>query len=1015
MKTIPLPLYANSFNCRKTVRNFFWVYLIVLMSCIPRTGWCQTPTPIACGQTITNGISTASGNDQYVYSGVAGQNLLLSFVGYGDCTFYGNNAQLDLYSPGGQKITSLTHCGVRSTNLTLAASGDYTILVHDANYGAKTASYSLSIQSFTGGGCGGTAIACGQTVTNSIPSATKADAYGFEGVAGQNLAVSFAGYGDCTFYGNNAQMDFYDPTGHKITTLKHCGVRSTNLTLTASGTYTLLVHDANYGATTTKYSLSLQSFTDGGCEGRFISCGQTVTNSIQFPSTTDGYGYQGGAGQNILLSFVGYGDCTFYGNNAQMDFYDPIGKRIATLNHCGVRSTNLTLLATGAYTILVHDARYGAATSSYGITLTVFGGCSADTTTVLASSANPAPFGQPVTFTAAVSAKPPGSGTPTGTVQFQINGQNFGVAVPLTGGIASSSSTTLSPATYTVTATYSGDGHFNGSSDTLTQMVARASTSTTLVSSAPSSVFGQPVTFKATMTTTSPAFLSMTGTVQFQIDGQNWGTAIPLSADKAASLQTGSLSIGAHTVMAVYSGEFDFEGSSNLISQTVGKAATTMDIASSVNPSFVGQTITLTATVAAVAPGAGTPSGTVQFAIDGSGSGPTAQLTSVGTASITDAGLPEGTHVITANYLGDGNFAASTGNLQPAQSVVGMGTPVTLTMVPNGGSYSNSVLVTLSSPTPGAVIRYTTDGSAPTSSSPVYAFSLRLTKSATINAQASAPGYSDSAILSASFTITHPALPDLNGDGIPDLILQDTNGDLRVWFMSPNGTAVSTGSFLNPSGTGDPAWRLVDCGDFTGSGNPDLLFQHKEGSLAVWKMEGTNMISSDFLNPANHGVSDWKAIATADFDNDGESDILFQSSTGDLVVWFMDDLNLSHAVPLNPKNPGLGWKAVGAGDFNGDGNTDILFQSTDGSLAVWFLTNQTDLLLPVLLNPSTPGDPNWTVAGVTDLNGDGKPDLLFQHQVSGDLAVWYMDGTSLSHASLLTPSNPGSTWNLRAP
>ena len=44
----------------------------------------------------------------------------------------------------------------------------------------------------------------------------------------------------------------------------------------------------------------------------------------------------------------------------------------------------------------------------------------------ITSPANPSVYGQSVTFTATVAANPPGSGTPTGTVQFQIDGTNFG-------------------------------------------------------------------------------------------------------------------------------------------------------------------------------------------------------------------------------------------------------------------------------------------------------------------------------------------------------------------------------------------------------------------------------------------------------------------------------------------------------------------------------------------------------------------------------------------------------------
>ena len=68
----------------------------------------------------------------------------------------------------------------------------------------------------------------------------------------------------------------------------------------------------------------------------------------------------------------------------------------------------------------------------------------------------------------------PGTGTPIGTVQFKTNGVNFGSAVALSGGSASSAAiSSLAVGSYTVTADYSGDGSFNTSSATLSPAARR--------------------------------------------------------------------------------------------------------------------------------------------------------------------------------------------------------------------------------------------------------------------------------------------------------------------------------------------------------------------------------------------------------------------------------------------------------------------------------------------------------------------------------------------------------------
>ena len=83
----------------------------------------------------------------------------------------------------------------------------------------------------------------------------------------------------------------------------------------------------------------------------------------------------------------------------------------------------------------------------------------ADTTTAVNSSANPSVQGQPVTFTATVSPS-----AATGTVQFKIDGSDFGSPAVLSGGTATSGSiSTLSKGNHTVEAVYSGDVNYKGS------------------------------------------------------------------------------------------------------------------------------------------------------------------------------------------------------------------------------------------------------------------------------------------------------------------------------------------------------------------------------------------------------------------------------------------------------------------------------------------------------------------------------------------------------------------------
>ncbi len=186
-------------------------------------------------------------------------------------------------------------------------------------------------------------------------------------------------------------------------------------------------------------------------------------------------------------------------------------------------------------------------------------------TTLILTQVSPtgsATFGQAVMVTATVKAT---SGTPTGTVQFAVNGVNTGTAVALTNGAASITLTGLASGTNTVTATYSGDNTFASSTGTaLSVVVVPATTTTTLASSIAASTPvppGTSVTLTAaigsTITTPKP-----TGTVTFTTGTTVLGTAA-LSPTGIATLTSATLPTGTYTIVATYSGDTGFAGSTS--------------------------------------------------------------------------------------------------------------------------------------------------------------------------------------------------------------------------------------------------------------------------------------------------------------------------------------------------------------------------------------------------------------------------------------------------------------------
>ncbi len=327
----------------------------------------------------------------------------------------------------------------------------------------------------------------------------------------------------------------------------------------------------------------------------------------------------------------------------------------------------------------------------------------ANTTTISSDTPDPSSVNQAVVVTVQVNAVAPGAGTRTGTVTVSSAGIPSCNATISASGAGSCSLTFTSSGTKTITAVYGGDANFNTSSaPTASHVVnvALQNTTTTITSRTPTaSVVGQSVTVNynvAPATSGTP-----TGTVVVSAGSSSCsGSVNGLGNGSCALVPT---SPGTKSITAVYGGSATFNGSTSAaVSHVVSKANTTTSItADTPDPSALSQAVLVTVQVSAVAPGAGTRTGTVTVSSAGIPScNATINASGVGSCSLTFTSI--GTKTITANYAGDVNFngSASAGashevtnklnttvqavSFTPVQSRVGEAVAIAFKVTPQG-------------------------------------------------------------------------------------------------------------------------------------------------------------------------------------------------------------------------------------------------------------------------------------------------------------------------------------------
>jgi hypothetical protein len=252
------------------------------------------------------------------------------------------------------------------------------------------------------------------------------------------------------------------------------------------------------------------------------------------------------------------------------------------------------------------------------------------------------------------------------------------------------------------------------------------------------------------------------------------------------------------------------------------------------------------------------------------------------------------------------------------------------------------------------------------------------------------------------------SVPNSSADHNWELIWQNQNtGQVVGWHMA--GTTYVSSALIGTA----PGWNVRVAADIDGDSQTDLILQNPTtGELTAWLLTGDTLRESRRLTPDRVNDPNWLLVCAADLNADGKIDLIFHhQQTGVLAAWLMNGTTLSSGVPVTPAIVNPVWRVIAAVDVNGDGKPDLVWRNAQTQAVTAWLMNGTQMTAPALFTVNAPSDLKWQAVATGDINQDGSADLIWQH-ADGFVATWLMSGKTFIGAALLTPGRVNEGWRV---